>query len=1593
MLDPSFDSLPSPVVLEDTLRSLPIGVRTSLVATVEKWGESGKHWCRSKIFRQEFLLCANIPQEAFTISILGGIVSRSHLGTEIQVLDPQNVLIIPPLTDEAFYRVVETCSGIGAMGQGASYAHFKVAVQNEIQSSFEGILKSASDAAVIIGDNGLLSTVRSVWNANPKPSTLACGFSCQPYSQAGDRKQGMDCRALSLPHALFMGWMIQSPIIVLECVTEVMNSAWAKKTLHEFCNHTRFAYSDTMLQLEDLWPGKRNRWWGVLAHGRVGKVPFSPFPKVHFQPSICDLIPSFLKLPEQWLKQILLSPAEIRSFNKFSKGVETLQADFFAPLPTALHSWGAQVTKCPCGCRAAFSDERLSKRGIFGVLIQEEDDNGDVLYRHVSPQEVALLCGFPRTHSWDHDARLLLCGIGQLASPMHAAWIFSHVHVHLRSAGIHHKPTIRPCSVLAQVCNDLFALRDAWFGKYSTASMQQFKKAVYQALQSEASESNCLAMCDFRPEEVESWPCKDPQCPLGHEEEAEDVPPLPKKAKKDSASIDRTKIHLQVCSPTLPWSLQDESDHSQASREHAQLQSIGAVPGFACTTVLNGDPEKVSSWATGPLRIDSHVDVLHASVPQPVAEIKPKEPEDRKKVVPVELASPSHQSDQTEADCLSPRSFEEVFPKILLPSHQGSHAGCFGSNPVLVVNCCDWSVQAVQFNAGQTYSDLVEAEIKLTGNKAGLSVSSAIGMQICPEKLLHHQSVVVFKLPALPDEVMASRNEVSDKLQSLPRVIGLFEQGPFVAVDEASYYMQIAASTYGAIPADPLIVDSLNAGPLVAEAWFRNIVDVAAIERKHAGASDVQVLSAILANGHWHPVHVRVGIDRKIKVSLSLGGEYLWKSLFSEAVRQAHTIKARPFETAFDNDCGFQLMPWWAHECTGEDFELVTLEQAERMRFWFAIKAMQTPGEVIPQTLLVGGANDLQVAAQAILKDHGVFPERLESRCDMVLERLGVHQVQSALQSTRPWAAIKALANQLQPRVQIILQDEFEQVKQQRAKDPKPVGSKSMKKSQLKKLPEVVLGSTDIFVPEGVFKQQDGKYVSQIRLQDIGPHAKGIVLGSETELAPYLQRTQLSSQGLLLAIINPSPSCIQTFGEATRFPAACVSTQEPMIIAAVLVQKGQLAVSRNLPESPPTIQEEANSVFKLLVFRDEIPTPWNEFCKAPLRWIVEQMPLLQVCSLDNCSCPKRHSKQETNADVLLDVWGRNFVTLRFNKSSAELAEMFSCHIRVAEHTVSALFKCSGVGGLYLEPRAVNGKRDDEGYHTVWLQQKTLAEVKADMASVEGRAAIIRIGHKYGIRVPQANAAEVHSKLRGDAPFLFGAAKTTWHVSPLPWGTTRRSLQDILDHWGWRARPLQSTGRSADGTGLSWLVQAAEKPRNTVYTLKHGDIVITLASDENHVPKEQSLQIEVGKRTRAALSGAIDPWTVGKDPWASAQAQPHSSSGKAVEGALTMKHLQTFEASLDAKIASKLAEVAKQTNDVPMDGQLNERVAALEQQMSQVSQQQQAQAHASSALTSQIGALAQQFEAHTQSIEGSIDAKLGFHMKRLEELLQKRPRQE
>ena len=95
------------------------------------------------------------------------------------------------------------------------------------------------------------------------------------------------------------------------------------------------------------------------------------------------------------------------------------------PLPPALHSWGCQVLVCPCGCRGAFSEQRLD-RCICAVLVKGTPcPSGALNFRRA--REVALFSGFNPNHPLGDDPRLALALVGQLASPLQSAWISCHM--------------------------------------------------------------------------------------------------------------------------------------------------------------------------------------------------------------------------------------------------------------------------------------------------------------------------------------------------------------------------------------------------------------------------------------------------------------------------------------------------------------------------------------------------------------------------------------------------------------------------------------------------------------------------------------------------------------------------------------------------------------------------------------------------------------------------------------------------------------------------------------------------------------------------------------------------------------------------------------------------------------------------------------------------------------------------------------------------------------------------------------------------------------------------------------------------------------
>ena len=69
------------------------------------------------------------------------------------------------------------------------------------------------------------------------------------------------------------------------------------------------------------------------------------------------------------------------------------------------------------------------------------------------------------------------------------------------------------------------------------------------------------------------------------------------------------------------------------------------------------------------------------------------------------------------------------------------------------------------------------------------------------------------------------------------------------------------------------------------------------------------------------------------------------------------------------------------------------------------------------------------------------------------------------------------------------------------------------------------------------------------------------------------------------------------------------------------------------------------------------------------------------------------------------------------------------------------------------------------------------------------------------------------------------------LGPFPYSTTKDAVTKLLKAWGWEARPLQPRGRSQDGSGITWTIQATTDPGHWIYVLQHGDVLISKLQDD------------------------------------------------------------------------------------------------------------------------------------------------------------------
>ena len=1503
-----FKSLP---IYEPSLMSIKNNGRVTLVARMVIWDQSGEHLCKGNLTNQFFRLRADIPKQQSLMTLVHAKVE--HIRGPVLTIDEQaKALLHSPCTTESLLKTSETCGGLGALGLGMTYAGFQVMTLNDIQKKFCDQVKQDNRCSVVQGDICKMPTIIQMHETGQGASTYAFGFNCQPFSTLGDNRQGDDERSATLTYGLYSAYLLQMKIVILECVPNAAQSQFVKQGIQHYINHTDAHRSDVLLELADVWPSFRKRWWCVLTHPALGKVTLYGLPKLEQRPTISDILPKFMDFTGSKLEQLKLSEHEREMFLKNGKGAQSNMVDRNSTLQTALHSWGNQCIKCKCGCDREFSNQRLQNEGIHGALVYIANNFPKDSLRHLSGQEMALLTGFPKESGWDDDQRMLTAGVGQLASSIQSAWIAALIRQHLQDQKFVSQDVTNPKQVLACVCLATLDLQQKWMGSYTTVEMDLFR------------------------ESIEKWLFVSPKQVDPANQEGNVLGAL-HSLSKGATEVIPTRLDDEETNPICVEESRDTGDgFSQVLRTRiAHIEQIAATK---------------SDTNFGELKCQSHTGGLIAFAVKPPNQSDPPIPPQSETTHECRTNSEVTPQDvvKSEDEKFSSPVYQQVSPSEICPSN-------------LVVFDQEAQVfRTIRISSHQTVDALLKAEQTIHGVK--FRAFTSVGKEIEGWEEISHQ-IIVLSQHHRPKPTSILYREA--QLKARPRLESvLFQQGA-VAVDEMKYYLDTLAEQSDLGSCHPLCIDSLGDVHELAKEWFDQI-----------HSHEKIVISAVLIHHHWIPFVWEKCTD-SWNVVTTQEGKQLWSQL--QYPNKVDLFEVPSVIGKFDEDCGFQAFDWIQSVVIRDPQQGISIDKADQMRqcFWQSIYTKDL-SKSNSYSLRLGGHNEeIETALSAMLREHGVFIERVQDRAKQVIQKLGLQAVVTAIKSTRPWQSLKQIANEQSPVIRLVHEDEFQRVLQDRTKDGRPVKTHKKEHQTRPKNEAVHLKPADVHIPDGVFGQSDGTVIGQIGIRQIHPKARGVVLMTEQEWIPFREQ-QVSSEGLAFLVIAPFTDDVARNGQLIRFPAQSIVTGEPILISAMMHQHGLKQVGRCQPAQTHSIDQVDTQTIKVIVYKDQCIGEWKEVVAKPIRYIMQYLESLQTCTVAECQCHKWHKNAKQDHDPIIDLWQRDFLSIHFQKAKANEAGIFTCLMRIDKSCFEQLSGSSGLHGIYIEPRQQDGKKMDDGFHTIWLNKHTYDTAQAVKATTPMPTALVRVTNRFGLRVEANKGPELHKFLKPDAPYIPGNDRSQFIMGPLPFGTTKKAMSKLFEQWEWTAQPIHPCGRSQDHSGLMWLVAASTPPQHLVYTMSHGDVMIT--KEEASVPKPVSIpRIEASKFTKNTYTqgDGNKEW----DPWAAAAKQLPSSTSRIAD--MTQSQIAAVEARIETSLLSKLPK-----SDVDM-GSSEPRIAALEAQVKEMQQAQQSCQEQTNRVANKVDQMHQQIEAQASNFQSCLEVQMAEQMKRIESLLNKR----
>ena len=760
---------------------------------------------------------------------------------------------------------------------------------------------------------------------------------------------------------------------------------------------------------------------------------------------------------------------------------------------------------------------------------------------------------------------------------------------------------------------------------------------------------------------------------------------------------------------------------------------------------------------------------------------------------------------------------------------------------------------------------------------------------------------------------------------------------------------------------------------------------------QHFNGSQTRAFAhVVLVDFHWVPI---VGLKSMTTIRIFAPAEVVHQ-VKQAVVIWPHLEVVQVGSCSSHNLCGAMSLDVIQYLLCGIQLSSDLTELGNRHQRWRHVFA--TEGFCCPPSGVFGfgphGALTKELAAELV--KHGVPAEYAEKRALDAIQAIGSEQLGNALKHKQTWKQLKALGNN--HKFKFVLPAELAQIVEEHKNAAH--GGKGRGKQGPKPPTQLELDPGKLQTLTGIFRSQD-KVISQIHPKQIGPVSSGVALMTMADAEPYLRSAkQVSSEPLALIVLHRPDTSVQTQLPHCRVtvPCRCTVDNEPVLVDATLVQIGTGVVEKFQGSNLIHLDTLEVVTLKYLVYKDEIPIQWDEFCKAPIRFLVGTFPLLRRCYAEGCTCELWHNPDDLAIkEPLLDVWRRQYLRTGFKPSPADKADMFSVCLRVPMQLWTQLLSVSGAAGAYCEPRTADGTEVMAQYTVIWTPKQTDQELRHMKQTNPAIIGLARVGDRKGVRVLSCQASAIHSLVRPDTVYLPQGQKTLFLVGPFPFGSDRAAICKAMKQVGWDCRPLQPSS-PCPGRGSMWLVQAVDEPSETIVSTTHGEVVVTKyrAEPAGKTPVSKP----VASASTLALCGArpvkptveTDPWSM-KDPWSGFKPSTLPAPMDTTES------MQQMEVRVQNAVLAKLPPT-------PMEDDIPERMSQLEDQVQHLLAKQNGlevqfqdytvqQGQQLSSMQTQLNTQGQQLHGHMENQNQAIQSMFAQQMEQIRGLLSKRPREE